>query len=175
VTDLATPVDALVAGADEPAPLADELSRLSRLLHAVKAAALAGPSTEARERAAHVLLFPLITSGPLRQGALADLVHADPSTISRHVTLLVDRGLVRRVADDSDGRVSRLLITDAGTDVVRSLRAERDALIARCTRTWTPDERTAFARLLHRFTGDLAEILPTLGNATGVAPSPVES
>ena len=67
-----------------------------------------------RDRAAHVLLFPLCRLGPLRQGALADLVHADPSTVSRHVAALVEQGLVRRVADESDGRASRLVVTDEG-------------------------------------------------------------
>ena len=173
MTDLAPPRGDTVAVPGEPSSLADELGRLSRVMHAVKSTITNGPTAEARERAAHVLLFPLITSGPLRQGALADLVHADPSTISRHVTLLVDRGLVQRVADDADGRVSRLVITDTGRDVVHRLRAERDAVIERSTRTWSADERAAFARQLRRFVDDLADTLPTPGGAAAV-PTPAE-
>lgn len=173
MTDLASPTGDTVAAPGGPSSLADELSRLSRVLHALKTAAPAGPSVEARERAAHVLLFPLLTTGPLRQGALADLVHADPSTISRHVTLLVDRGLVQRVADDADGRVSRLVVTDAGRDVVHRLRAERDAVVERSTRTWSADERAVFARQLRRFVDDLADTLPTPGGAAAV-PTPAE-
>src|SRR5688500_11815278 len=84
--------------------LPEQLPRLARLAHAVKTA-LAG---DGRDRAALVLLYPLARLGPLRQSALADLVHADPSTVSRHVAALVEQGLVRRVADESDGRASRL-------------------------------------------------------------------
>jgi DNA-binding MarR family transcriptional regulator len=174
VTDLATPQGDTVAAPGEPASLADELARLSRVLHGVKSAATAGSTPEARERAAHVLLFPIVRSGPLRQGALAELMHTDPSTVSRHVTLLVEHGLVRRVADDQDGRVSRLVATPAGEAVVAQMHQERNALIARCTRDWPADELDRFTRQLHRFVGDLAEHLPLVGTATGGAPNSPE-
>ena len=156
-----------------PAPdelsLSDELARLSRVLHAFKSAGLhgAGSGPEARERAAHVLLFPLTRLGPLRQGALAELVHADPSTVSRHVALLVERGLVRRVADEQDGRASRLVVTPAGEAVLDVMRQERDALLDRVTADWAPGERAAFTGLLHRFVQDLTVHLPSLSAAAG--------
>src|SRR5215213_753632 len=87
--------------------LSEHLPRFARLVHALKAQ----QAGEGRDRAALVLLYPLVRLGPLRQGALAELVHADPSTVSRHVTSLVEQGLVTRVADESDGRASRLHVT----------------------------------------------------------------
>src|SRR3954464_12490513 len=89
--------------------LSDQLPRFMRMAQAHKSQL----ASEGRERAALVLLFPLCRLGPLRQGALAEFVPPDPSTGSRHVATLVERGLVRRVADESDGRASRLVITDA--------------------------------------------------------------
>src|SRR4051794_13555079 len=136
-------------------------------MHVLKAqltGAAQGP--EARERAAHVLLFPLTRLGPLRQGALADLVHADPSTVSRHVTLLVERGLVRRVADELDGRASRLVVTPAGEAVVEQMRGERNGLLAQVTADWTPDELASFTHQLKRFVHDLTD---HLGTAAGGA------
>src|SRR5215207_7419647 len=100
------------------------MPRFLRLIHALKSQHAA----EERDRAALVLLFPLVRLGPLRQGALADLVHADPSTISRHVAVLVEKGLVRRVADETDGRASRLVVTDAGKAALEALRRERESL-----------------------------------------------
>jgi DNA-binding MarR family transcriptional regulator len=167
VTDLASPDDLLTEGVDTS--LADQLIQLVRLMHAFKAQATAGSATEARERAAHALLFPLTRLGPLRQGALAELVHADPSTVSRHVTLLVDHGLVRRVADDSDGRASRLVVTPAGEAVLEQMRQEREAVLARVTADWAPDEVAAFTRQLRRFVRGLNDHLPTLGAAAGGA------
>ena len=85
--------------------LSEQMPRFMRLVHALKTQ---HGQADDRDRAALVLLFPLARLGPLRQGALAELVHADPSTVSRHVAALVEQGLVRRVADESDGRASRL-------------------------------------------------------------------
>jgi DNA-binding MarR family transcriptional regulator len=169
VTDLASPDAGLLAGADD-ASLADQLVQLVRVMHAFKAAHSAtGSGPEARERTAHVLLFPLTRLGPLRQGALAELVHADPSTVSRHVALLVDRGLVRRVADEQDGRASRLVVTPAGAAVVDQMRQEWDAVLRRVTSDWAPDELAVFTRQLGRFVRGLSEHIPTVGAAAGCA------
>ncbi|RBY78157.1 MarR family transcriptional regulator [Geodermatophilus sp. TF02-6] len=146
--------------------LGEQLPRFLRLVHALKSQA-----AEGRDRAAVVLLFPLVRLGPLRQGALAELVHADPSTVSRHVAALIDQGLVRRVADETDGRASRLVVTDAGRTAVEQVRAEREAHLARVTADWSPTDLATFTRLFGRLLDDLAGSLP----ADPVAPSPRET
>nr|WP_246406930.1 MarR family transcriptional regulator [Modestobacter versicolor] len=150
--------------------------QLVRVMHVLKAqmTGTAGQGPDERERAAHVLLFPLTRLGPLRQGALAELVHADPSTVSRHVTLLVERGLVRRVADEQDGRASRLVVTPDGEREVQKMRQERDGLIAQATTGWSPDELATFTRQLHRFVRDLTDHVSQLGAAAGGAVHPPE-
>ena len=153
-----TPADA----ADETERLAtvralsELLPRFLRLVHALKNQLAGGD----RDRAALVLLFPLERLGPLRQGALAELVHADPSTISRHVAALVERGLVRRVADESDGRASRLVVTDAGSTALMALRREREAHLARVTADWSDADLAAFTALFGRLLDDIATTLP---------------
>src|SRR6476661_2578669 len=104
--------------------LSEQVPRFMRLVHALK---MQAAKNDSGDRAALVLLFPLVRMGPLRQGALAELVHADPSTVSRHVAALVERGLVQRVADESDGRASRLVVTDAGHAALQDLCAERES------------------------------------------------
>lgn len=136
--------------------LSDQLPRFGRLVHALKAQ----QATEGRDRAALVLLFPLVRLGPLRQGALAELVHADPSTVSRHVTSLVERGLVTRVADETDGRASRLVVTDAGHAELEQLRRERHALLERVTGGWSEAELATFTTLFSRLIDDLTAGLP---------------
>jgi DNA-binding MarR family transcriptional regulator len=115
---------------------------------------------ENRDNAALILLYPLVNQGPLRQGALAELVHADPSTISRHVASLVDRKLVTRVADESDGRASRLVVTDAGLATLEQLRAEREAHLASVIAGWSPADLKTFTTLFGRFLDDLSASLP---------------
>lgn len=141
--------------------LSEQLPRFMRLVHALKSQ-MAGAD---RDRAALVLLFPLERLGPLRQGALADLVHADPSTVSRHVATLVERGLVRRVADESDGRASRLVVTDAGSAALGSLRSERESHLERVTAGWSVDDLTAFTTLFGRLLDDIAATLPGVPDA----------
>jgi len=137
--------------------LSDQLPRFVRLAHALKNAAAA----DARDRAPLVLLHPLVRLGPLRQGALAGLVHADPSTVSRHVTALVEQGLVERVADASDGRASRLVVTDAGHAALGALRRERGALLERATAAWSEADLAALTRLFGRLVDDLTAALPS--------------
>ena len=145
---------------DRPAEvrtLSEQLPRFMRLVQAVKTQQLRG---DARDRAALVLLYPLTRLGPLRQSALADLVHADPSTISRHVATLVDQGLVRRVPDETDGRASRLVVTDAGNAALETFRAEREAHLDRATTGWDDEDLATLTTLFGRLLDDLATSLP---------------
>jgi DNA-binding MarR family transcriptional regulator len=137
--------------------LSEQMPRFLRLIHGIKAQHTAEGG---RDLAALVLLFPLDRLGPLRQSALAELVHADPSTVSRHVTLLVERGLVLRVADESDGRASRLTLTEAGRAQLDQLRAERVAYLRTVTAGWTDAELDTFTTLFDRLLDGIASTLP---------------
>jgi DNA-binding MarR family transcriptional regulator len=148
---------------DHVRTLADQMPRFMRLVHALKSQAT---KNDARDRAALVLLFPLVRMGPLRQSALADLVHADPSTVSRHVASLVEQGLVRRVADESDGRASRLVVTDAGQDSVQALCRERENHLAQVTSDWDVADLATFTTLFGRLLDDIAAALPGVSDGT---------
>jgi DNA-binding MarR family transcriptional regulator len=148
--------------------LSEQLPRFLRLVHALKAQAA---RAESRDRAALVLLHPLVRLGPLRQGALADLVHADPSTVSRHVASLVEQGLVRRVADETDGRASRLVVTDAGHAALETLRREREAHVERVTAGWDDADLAAFTTLFARLLDDIAATLPGTPDASPTDPA----
>jgi len=150
--------------------LGEQLPRFLRVVHALKT----GQAAEGRDRAALVLLFPLVRLGPLRQGALAELVHADPSTVSRHVAALIEQGLVQRVADETDGRASRLVVTDAGHRALEQVRDEREAHLARVTAGWSAEDLATLTTLFGRLVEDLAGSLPTDPAAAPTAPSPRE-
>ncbi|MGY1638990.1 MarR family winged helix-turn-helix transcriptional regulator [Geodermatophilus sp. SYSU D00742] len=154
--------------AAEVRTLGEQLPRFMRLVHALKSA----HTTEARDRAALVLLFPLVRLGPLRQGALADLVHADPSTVSRHVATLIEQGLVQRVPDETDGRASRLVVSEAGRAALEQVRSEREAVLARVTADWSAADLATLTTLLGRLLDDLASSLPA---ESPTAPSPREN
>jgi len=145
--------------------LSEQVPRFMRLVHALKTQAA---KNDSGDRAALVLLFPLVRMGPLRQGALAELVHADPSTVSRHVAALVERGLVQRVADESDGRASRLHVTDAGHAALDSFRRDRESHFAQVTAGWDADDLVSLTTLLGRFLDDMSRTTP--GAAESCAP-----
>jgi DNA-binding MarR family transcriptional regulator len=141
--------------------LSEQLPRFLRLVHAIKSQ----QAGESRERAALVLLFPLVRLGPLRQSALAELVHADPSTVSRHVASLVEQGLVRRVADESDGRASRLVVTAAGEAALETFRQERERHLERITAGWSAADLATFTTLFSRLMDDISASLPGVPDA----------
>jgi DNA-binding MarR family transcriptional regulator len=160
------PVDRL----DQVRALSEQMPRFMRLIHALKS-----QQAGDRDRAALVLLYPLVRLGPLRQSALAELVHADPSTVSRHVAALVERGLVRRVADESDGRASRLVVTDDGHAALDALRRERESHLERVTADWDVADLAALTTLFGRLLDDLATSLPGALEACGPTDSPRET
>nr|WP_232542368.1 MarR family transcriptional regulator [Nocardia bovistercoris] len=112
--------------------------------------------------AAFVVLFRLVQEGPMRSGALAEAVHSDASTVSRQVAMLVERDLVERTADPTDGRASVLAVTDLGREVAERIRRRRHENLARVMASWTPRQRATFADLLRRFTDDFDSARPDM-------------
>ncbi|MFC4124312.1 MarR family winged helix-turn-helix transcriptional regulator [Nocardia rhizosphaerae] len=112
--------------------------------------------------AGFVVLFRLVCDGPMRSGALAEAVHSDASTVSRQVAQLVDRELVRRVADPDDGRATVLEVTEAGREAADRIRTKRRESVALITDDWSSADRATFATLLTRFVDDYDAARPTL-------------
>ena len=98
-----------------------------------------------------MLLIPLHLRGAMRSQALADLTHTDPSTISRHVSLLLNEGLIARQADQTDGRASLLVLTDKGSQRVGEMRQGRDEMVAGLLSGWSQTDIERLAKLLGRF------------------------
>lgn len=112
--------------------------------------------------AAFAILFRLLCDGPMRSGALADAVHSDASTISRHVAHLVERQLVERQADRNDGRATVLVVTELGREVAERIRRRRHENLTRVMAAWTPQDRVAFAGLLRQFVDDYELAKPAM-------------
>lgn len=150
------------AGADEPGATQEpHVAATSAVMDATLALAsvLTGLRAQKNDRSARLLLIPLVRCGPVRQSALAELSHTDPSTISRHVADLVAQGLVQRLPDPADGRASLLAVTAAGAEALEQMRAERDRRAAAVLSGWETEELTAFTAALARFTHDLEGLL----------------
>ncbi|MGK8520197.1 MarR family winged helix-turn-helix transcriptional regulator [Nocardia asteroides] len=137
---------------------ADELGqRLVRFMRALNRAkwqpARSGP--DGLERLAYSVLFCLVHEGPQRAGRLAELLHAEASTISRQSRSLVTHGLVERRADPVDGRACVLAATDEGVRVFEENRALRNRWLAGILADWPAPDRDTLTALLDRLTAGI--------------------
>ncbi|MFN7102839.1 MAG: MarR family winged helix-turn-helix transcriptional regulator [Pseudorhizobium sp.] len=90
--------------------------------------------------------------GEITVGAIAETMRTDPSRGSRMVAELVSRGILERGVSQSDARRSILKRTPLGDELLREVRAVKQALVAEVLSGWTEEEITMFAGLFERFT-----------------------
>ncbi|MCZ4519822.1 MarR family transcriptional regulator [Rhodococcus ruber] len=112
--------------------------------------------------AAYVCLFRLLRDGPMRSSELAAMVNSDPSTVSRQVAQLVERGHVERLPDERDGRAFVLAVTESGQEVAAAIQQRRTEALGRVIEKWERDDRSALVGLLDRFLTDYETVRPDL-------------
>jgi DNA-binding MarR family transcriptional regulator len=90
---------------------------------------------------------------------LASVLHLHPSTITGIVQRLEGRGLVRREANVSDGRVAHLHLTRAGVRAnTPSIRGTVEHAARATLKGCTPRQRKAAAEVIEHFTRELMKI-----------------
>jgi DNA-binding MarR family transcriptional regulator len=110
-------------------------------------------------RADFLVLVRLATPGAecdaVRSRDLARAEGLDPSTMSRRLGSLAERGLICRQPDPADGRASLLSLTEVGATAVARERARRVALVTDALDGWAERDRAELARLLSQLTESL--------------------
>lgn len=91
-------------------------------------------------------LSVIVFAGPVTLGALAEAEQVRPPTITRLVDKLESAGLVNRVPDAVDRRVSRVAATPKGVKLLHDGRRRRVASLAASLRDLPEKERTALAK-----------------------------
>jgi DNA-binding MarR family transcriptional regulator len=86
--------------------------------------------------------------GPLRLGDLAAAEGIAPSTLTRLVTVLEERGYVDRCPVPGDARASTLAIAPSGHEVLERIREQSTILLAGRLRTLTDEQRAALVAAL---------------------------
>lgn len=155
---------------DVASALIDEIVRLVQLL---KTGAHAQGGTD---RSALLLLVPLLRAGSMRLGTLADMKHADPSTVSRQVAELVRTGLVTSDPDPADGRARCLTLTQAGHQLAQQLLDDRCEAARRALAGWSDAKMARFVALLREFNtcvADRAGTAPASSAPPGYEADPV--
>ena len=128
------------------------IARLSRTLRKHELAGLTPTQLSA--------LSTVDRAGPLRLGDLAAAERIAPSTLTRLVSVLEDRGYVQRRAVPGDARAWTLVVTARGHEVLDRIRQESTIVLADSLLTLSPDQLTA-----------LAAAMPALEQLADAAPS----
>jgi DNA-binding MarR family transcriptional regulator len=80
-------------------------------------------------------LATLERHGPLTPSRLAEIERIQRPTVTRLLATLEKDGLVERVGDPEDGRVSIVSITKQGNALVKKLRSRKNAYLSKRLRT----------------------------------------
>jgi len=118
----------------------------------------AQPEPEQLLRSAYLLLAELERRGPMGVAALANSMELDVSTVSRQVIPLDQQGLVHRLSNPNDGRMSVIEITPEGVTQLTRTRDRRHAVYADILQDWSADDRAALASYLERLNASAARI-----------------
>lgn len=116
------------------------IARLSRKLRRHQLAGLTPTQVAA--------LATVERTGPLRLSDLAAVEGVAPSTLTRLVSALEERGYVRRCAVAGDARASELAITDEGRDLLERIRQEATSALAGSLALLDTAQRAALAAAL---------------------------
>ncbi|NHI19654.1 MarR family transcriptional regulator [Phycicoccus endophyticus] len=87
-----------------------------------------------------------LEDGPRTPKEVADIEQVSAPSMSRTVSGLVERGLVDRADDPTDGRQVILSLTKAGRQTIRETRRRRDQWLATRLERLTDDERALLCR-----------------------------
>lgn len=88
---------------------------------------------------------------PWRAGDLAAALGIDASTLTRAIGRLVDKGLVVRRSDESDGRGVVIELTGAGVELQQAITARRVELMKDLLADFAVQDQRKFAELVERF------------------------
>jgi DNA-binding MarR family transcriptional regulator len=96
-------------------------------------------------------------TGEATVGFIAERLSVDPSRASRIVADAVDKGLIRRVASQSDSRRIVLELTDLGHAHALAVRQYKWKVFADALGQWSEEDLVTFARLFTRFSTWVAD------------------
>jgi len=85
---------------------------------------------------------------PVRLSDLAATERIAPSTLTRLVSVLEDRGYVRRDAAPADARAYLVSVTPEGRQVLEQIRAEATSMLTDILMTLPPEQHAALAAAL---------------------------
>ena len=105
----------------------------------------------------HAALGTVEIHGPITAGRLAEHERVRKPTITRTIRELVDRGLIERLPDPLDGRVTWLRVTPEGKALLQRARRRTDAYLTQRLKRLSLEERDTLhqaAEILERLAAE---------------------
>jgi DNA-binding MarR family transcriptional regulator len=144
--------------------LLDVLPRLTQLSAALNRGQLVQRATDATglnlDRPAMTILVTLANTGaPMRVGEIAERMQVVGPHVTRQVQALEQRGLVQRVADPNDKRVSLIEPTATGTEAAQAYMTTILGWFREVIAEWPAQDRADLGRLLGKLADDITSRL----------------
>lgn len=133
------------------AQLVHEIFDLQRVVRRILSARFRGEEPGV----AHQLVLRLVGEGESRASRLAERLGVGAPVLSRHIADLQEQGYVVRRKDPCDGRAQLVTLTQAGTDRLRLIDAQRTAVLNECLRDWSDEDADSTATTLQNLTKSL--------------------
>ncbi|NUW35763.1 MarR family transcriptional regulator [Nonomuraea sp. SMC257] len=149
--------DQVLAVMPHLAQLSNAISRGRLTEHAMESAGI-----EVDRPAFSVLVSVHLTGRPLRISEIAEKMQLVQPHVTRQVQQLERRGLVRRIGDPNDRRVSYIEPTDQGRAAADRYARTLIGWFTGAISHWSEQDREDLGRLLARFADDVTAHLATL-------------
>ncbi len=132
-----------------------------RAMHPLTLKAVAQMSKTGRqqmETPLYQILKMISSRGELRITELAEALGVTAATASRHISTLVERGYVERIADPSDGRAQIARLSRNGAAQLRRERQSWQKLLAEVLESWPEADRRQLTESMERLEEGFAEL-----------------
>lgn len=101
------------------------------------------------------LLFELQFHGGLSQKELVNKLMVKPPTMAVMIKRLEKSGIVQRIRDEEDQRITRIFLTPKGAAAAEKIREIMQTVEEECFRDFTPEEIHSSAEMLNRIRENL--------------------
>lgn len=125
-----------------------ELGRLIGRMRRVVNRAVRTQGVRLPVRESHIEILRVVDQSTCRIQDVADQLHLAHNTISTATQQLVERGLLERLIDSSDGRVVRLRLTDLAKQHLDQWRKHRALILAQQIERLTAGDQQTLAAAL---------------------------
>ncbi|AQZ62905.1 unnamed protein product [[Actinomadura] parvosata subsp. kistnae] len=110
------------------------------------------------DRSAYILLSRIRVAGMMSIGQLSEAFRLDVSTLNRHTSALLRKGLAERIPDPDGGIARKFRLTEEGERYLDAERARNINGLEKVLADWSAEDVAAFAAYLRRFNTDIERL-----------------